>query len=65
MCLHRYVDRKDFQYTEMDTDSAYMALYAPMHLVDPASEEVFTRTTETGFLDPTVSNIGRTLSKHK
>ena len=33
MCLHRYVDRKDFQYMDMDTDSAYMALYAPMHLV--------------------------------
>ena len=33
MCLYRYVDRKDFQYMEMDTDSAYMALSAPLHLV--------------------------------
>ena len=26
VCLHRYVDRRDFQYIKMDTDSAYMAL---------------------------------------
>lgn len=24
-----YVDRKEFEYCEMDTDSAYMAIYAP------------------------------------
>lgn len=27
--LDKYVDRKDFQYVEMDTDSAYLALSAP------------------------------------
>ncbi len=25
-CLDKYVDRSDFQYVEMDTDSAYLAL---------------------------------------
>ena len=29
----RYVERKDYQYMEMVTDSAYMALLAPLHLV--------------------------------
>ena len=33
VCLHRYVDRKNFQYMEMDTDSAYMTLSASLHLV--------------------------------
>ncbi|XP_067939088.1 uncharacterized protein [Watersipora subatra] len=28
--MDRYFDRKDFQYVAMDTDSAYMALSAPM-----------------------------------
>ena len=27
-CLDKYVDRSDFQYVEMDTDSAYLALSA-------------------------------------
>ena len=25
-CIDKYLDRSDFQYMEMDTDSAYMAL---------------------------------------
>ena len=25
-CINRFVDQKNFQYVEMDTDSAYMAL---------------------------------------
>ena len=29
-CIDKYVDRTDFQYVEMDTDSAYMALSAPL-----------------------------------
>ena len=29
-CIDKYVDRRDFQYVEMDTDSAYMALSAPL-----------------------------------
>jgi G:T-mismatch repair DNA endonuclease (very short patch repair protein) len=28
-CIDKFLDRKDFQYMEMDTDSAYMALSAP------------------------------------
>ena len=31
--LSRYIDRRDFQYIEMDTDSAYMALSGPLHLI--------------------------------
>ena len=29
-CIDRFVDRRDFQYDEMDTDSAYMAFAAPL-----------------------------------
>ena len=29
-CIDRFVDRGDFQYVEMDTDSAFMALSAPL-----------------------------------
>jgi len=29
-CIDRYIDRKHFQYIEMDTDSAYMALSGPL-----------------------------------
>ena len=29
-CIDRYIERKHFQYIEMDTDSAYMALSAPL-----------------------------------
>ena len=67
MRLHRYVDRKDFQYMEMDTDSAYMSLCAPLHLLvrTGMSREVFTEATKTGFLDPTVNGIGRALSRRK
>ena len=28
--MDKYVDRRNFQYIEMDTDSAYMALIGPL-----------------------------------
>ena len=41
-CIDRFVDRKDFQYVEMDTDSAYMALSAPLESVlKPGTERAF------------------------
>ena len=32
-CIDCLVDRRDFQYDEMDTDSAYMALAAPLKTI--------------------------------
>lgn len=41
-CTCRYIDRQDFQYIEMDTDSAYMALSAPLEsLVRPHLRQEF------------------------
>ena len=42
MRLHRYVERSDFHYMEMDTDSGYMALSALLHLaVSPSMRRSF------------------------
>ena len=41
-CVDKYLDRKDFQYIEMDTDSAYMALTGNFEdLVKPEIREEF------------------------
>jgi hypothetical protein len=41
-CVDKYLDRKDFQYVEMDTDSAYMALTGKFEeLVKPELKEEF------------------------
>ena len=38
-CIDCFVDRKDFQYAEMDTDSAYVALSAPLeNILKPGME---------------------------
>jgi hypothetical protein len=43
-CIDRYVDRRDFQYVEMDTDSAYMALSAPLcEVIKQGMEQEFWR----------------------
>ena len=40
--IFRYIDRKDYQYAEMDTDSAYMALSGPLHqIIKPHLREQF------------------------
>ena len=41
-CIDRFVDRKDFQYVEADTDNAYMALSAPLEsMLRPGMEREF------------------------
>ena len=41
-CVDKYIDRKDFQYVQMDTDSAYMALSGNFEdLVKPELKEEF------------------------
>ena len=38
-CIDRFVDRKDFQYAEMDTDSEYVALSASLeNILKPGME---------------------------
>ena len=32
-CIGRFVDGRDFQYVEMDTDSSYMTLSAPLETI--------------------------------
>ena len=49
-CIDRFVDRKDFQYVEMNTDSAYMALSAPLeNIVKPGMEREFWEEYERWF----------------
>ena len=41
-CVDRFVDRNDCQYVDMDTDSAYMALSAPLeNILKPGTERAF------------------------
>ncbi len=41
-CLDRFIDRRDFQLCEMDTDSNYMGLSAPLFdVIKPASRYQF------------------------
>ena len=41
-CMDRFVDRSDFQYVEMDTDSAYMGLSGPLFdIIKPAMRKEF------------------------
>ena len=42
-CIDKYVDRSDFQYIEMDTDSAYMAITGNSleDLIKPEMREEF------------------------
>ena len=37
---NRYIDRRDFEYVEMDTDNAYMALSAPLESIIKPSEKM-------------------------
>jgi hypothetical protein len=49
-CVDKYLDRKDFQYIEMDTDSAYMALTGKFEdLVKPELKEEFLRDRNNWF----------------
>jgi hypothetical protein len=45
-CLDVYIDRADFQYCEMDTDSAYMALSGPdlASVVKPHMRDAYHQT---------------------
>ena len=53
VCLHRYVDRREFQYIEMDSDSTYMALSALLHLVvRPGKRRSFYENYGNWFLRP-------------
>ena len=41
-CIDNFVDKKDSQYVKTDTDSAYMALSAPLqHILKPGMEKEF------------------------
>jgi hypothetical protein len=43
-CIDKYIDRQDFQYVEMDTDSAYMALTGRFNdLIKPSMKDEFDR----------------------
>lgn len=50
-CIDAYLDRPDFQYLEMDTDSAYMSLAGDSmeDLVKPEKKEEFTATKHQWF----------------
>ena len=55
-CIDRLVDRRDFQYVEMDTDSEYMALSAPLDIFSSQEQRArFWNCTVCGFLDVPVS----------
>jgi hypothetical protein len=51
-CIDKYVDRSDFQYMYMDTDSAYMALSGDtiQSLIRPNMREEFERDTNNWFI---------------
>ena len=57
-CVDKYIDRKDFQYIEMDTDSAYMALTDDFFkLIKPEMKEIFEKDKNNWFLrDDTKEN---------
>lgn len=49
-CIDHYMNRKDFEYCEMDTDSAYMALSKPFkQCVKPSLREKFWQEYHTWF----------------
>ena len=49
-CIDKYIDRKDFQYIEMDTDSAYMALSDDFEkLIKPELKEEFIKERDMWF----------------
>ena len=47
-CLDKFIDRADFQYCEMDTDSAYLALSAPrlIYVIKPYMLPTYTNGLE-------------------
>ena len=49
-CIDKYIDRKDFQYMYMDTDSSYMALSDDFDkLIKPELREEFEKEKSIGF----------------
>lgn len=49
-CIDKYIDRSDYQYIEMDTDSAYMALTDDFeNLVKPELKEEFIKNKHSWF----------------
>ena len=50
-CINTYLNRRDFQYLEMDTDSAYMSLAGDLleELVKPDKKEEFTAAKQWWF----------------
>jgi hypothetical protein len=57
-CVSKYISKEDFQYIEMDTDSAYMALTGDFNdLVKPEMKEEFLKDKNNWFLrDDTPEN---------
>ena len=50
-CIDKYLDRSDFQYIEMDTDSAYMALSDNFeNIIKPELKEDFNKDKHKWFL---------------
>jgi hypothetical protein len=57
-CVDKFIDRKDYQYIEMDTDSAYMALTDDFDkLIKPEMKEIYEQEKHKWFLrDDTKEN---------
>jgi hypothetical protein len=50
-CVDKFIDRKDFQYVEMDTDSAYMALTGDFEqLIKPEMKDIYEQEKHLWFM---------------
>jgi hypothetical protein len=58
-CVDKYVDRSDFQYIEMDTDSAYLALSAAKldDVIKPDMKEEYEKDKYNWFPDETTKEL--------
>ena len=58
-CLDKYVDRSDFQYIEMDTDSAYLALSGAKldDVIKPHMKEEYERDKYNWFPNETTKEL--------
>lgn len=58
-CIDKYVDRSDFQYVEMDTDSAYLALSANRleDVIKPHMQEEYEKDKYNWFPDETTKEL--------
>ena len=71
-CIDKFLSRRSFQYTQMDTDSAGMALtsdpgksYLPIELIKPEMREQWEKEKYDWFPDPSLKGDKRTPGKFK